>query len=125
MAEDSDGADKRKYERAPLSILVQYRFDSFEEFLAEYSMNISEGGMFVRTSEPREEGALIYLQFYLNDGIKLIEGLGKVVRVNPLAQFGKDAGMGVEFVNFDEPSTELIREIVNARAANPRPPRQP
>ena len=73
MSNESDTPDKRKHERFPLSILVQYRFDSFENFLAEYSVNISAGGMFIRTSEPREEGAMIYLQFYLQGGEKLME----------------------------------------------------
>jgi uncharacterized protein (TIGR02266 family) len=117
---DDSPDDRRKHERHPLSILVQYRFDSFENFLAEYSINISAGGMFIRTSEPREEGSMIYLQFYLRGGEKLIEGLGRVVRVNPPEKYGKDAGMGVEFVNFDEESTDLINEIIAARVAGPK-----
>ncbi|MGA9523133.1 MAG: TIGR02266 family protein [Myxococcaceae bacterium] len=108
---------KRRHERAPLSLLVQYRFDTFEEFLAEYSADLSAGGMFIRTDAPKEEGALIYLQFWLNDGSKLIEVLGRVVRVNPPGDPDRVAGMGVEFVNVDEPSKALIDEIVQARLA--------
>ena len=106
---------KRRHERAPLSLLVQYRSDTFEEFLAEYSADLSAGGMFIRTDTPREEGALIFLQFWLNDGSKLIEVLGRVVRVNPPGDPNRVAGMGVEFVNVDEPSLALIEEIVQAR----------
>ena len=120
MSNESDTPDKRKHERFPLSILVQYRFDSFENFLAEYSVNISAGGMFIRTSEPREEGSMIYLQFYLQGGEKLIEGLGRVVRVNSVDKYGKDAGMGVEFVNFDDESTDLINDIVAAKSKRPK-----
>ncbi|MFL5319473.1 MAG: TIGR02266 family protein [Myxococcaceae bacterium] len=115
-----DGDDRRKFERAPLSLLVQYRFNTFEDFLAEYSINISAGGIFIRTQDPREEGAMIYLQFYLKDGAKLIEGLGKVVRVNAPAKYGADAGMGVEFVNFDEESVALINEIIAAKSNRPK-----
>ncbi len=111
---------RRKHPRTPLSLLVQYRFNSFEEFLAEYASNISLGGMFIRTSEPREEGAMIYLQFSLKDGSKLIEGLGKVVRVNPAGVPGREPGMGVEFVNFDAESGALIEEICSHRLATPR-----
>lgn len=107
--------NRRRHERYPLSLLVQYRFESFEEFLAEYSADISRGGMFIRTEDPREEGAMIYLQFWLNDGEKLIEGLGRVVRSIPKGTEGKIAGMGVEFVNFDEASMALIDEICQAR----------
>ncbi len=117
MADPKDKSDRRRYPRVPLSLLIQYRFDTLEDFLAEYSVDISEGGMFIRTEEPREEGSLIYLQFYLRDGAKLIEGLGKVVRVNPPGRPGEAAGMGVEFVNFDEESMKLIQQIVARNAS--------
>ncbi len=109
--------NRRRHERVPLTLLVQYRLNSFEDFLAEYSADISAGGMFIRTDAPREEGAMIYLQFWLNDGSKLIEGLGRVVRVNPPGVEGRVPGMGVEFVNFDEDSMSLIAEIVASRAS--------
>ncbi len=100
-------------------MLVQFRFDTFEDFLAEYSLNLSPSGIFIRTEEPREEGAVIYLQFTLKDGSRLIEGMGKVVRVNPKTPGGPPAGMGVEFVNFDEESMALIAEIC-AQRSGPR-----
>ncbi len=111
----SDGSpEKRQAPRAPLSLLVQYRFDSFDDFLSEYSADMSTGGMFIRTEEPRKVGSMIYLQFALKDGSKLIEGLGRVVHVTPPGS-DRVPGMGVEFVNFDEPSLELIEEIVADR----------
>ena len=92
---------------------------ALEDFLSEYSTNISIGGMFIRTDKPKDEGTLVYLQFYLRDGAKLIEGLGRVVRVNPADSAGDQAaaGMGIEFVNFDEESMELIRQIVERNIA--------
>lgn len=120
MSSDGDDSfsNRRRYPRTPLHILVQFRFGSFEEFLAEYSLNISPGGMFIRTAEPRAEGDIIYLQFSLRDGSRLIEGMGRVVRVNPPP--GTDAqpsGMGIEFLNFDPESMALIEEICAARVA--------
>lgn len=114
-SEDGPGAEKRRFARTALSLLVQYRFNTFEDFLAEYSVNLSVGGMFIRTDHPKEEGSIIYLQFSLKDGSRLIEGMGRVVRVNPPGVAGRVAGMGIEFLNFDESSTELITEIVSSR----------
>lgn len=113
------GVERRKYPRVPLSLLIQYRFDTLEDFLSEYSTNISIGGMFIRTDKPKDEGTLVYLQFYLRDGAKLIEGLGRVVRVNPSDAPDDQAavGMGIEFVNFDEESMVLIRQIVERNMA--------
>lgn len=112
----SDGSEKRRYERAPLSLLVQFRFNTFEDFLAEYSVNISVGGIFIKTNDAKPEGSIIYLQFSLKDGSRLIEGMGRVVRVNAPGDAGRVAGMGIEFVNFDDESMELIEEIVASRA---------
>jgi type IV pilus assembly protein PilZ len=111
-------SDRRRHPRAGLQLLIQYRFDTFEAFLAEYSVDISVGGMFIKTDKPREEGSFIYLQFALKDGSRLIEGLGKVVRVNPPGDPNRPPGMGIEFVNFDPDSMALIEEIV----ANRLPP---
>lgn len=110
---DPDDANKRVNPRSPLSLLVQYRFDSFEDFMAEYSADISLGGMFIRTDEPRPSGSMIYLQFSLKDGSSLIEGLGRVVHVTGPDDEGA-TGMGVEFVNFDDESSEFIEQLVNA-----------
>lgn len=112
---EQDNDERRRHPRTPLSILVQFRFNTFEEFLAEYSVNLSPGGMFIRTDEPKEEGSVIYLQFTLKDGSRLIEGMGRVVRVNPPGVKDRVAGMGIEFVNFDDDSMALIQEICAAR----------
>ena len=121
MSDDADADDRRKFPRTPLTLLVQFRFNSIEDFLAEYSLNISPGGIFIRTDQPREEGSVVYLQFSLRDGSRLIEGMGKVVRVNPTAEGGRVAGMGIEFINFDDESMALIQEICASREAHAKP----
>ncbi len=120
MSDESDASDspvenRRKHERLPLELLVQFRFNSFEDFLAEYSLDISPGGMFIRTERPREMGSMIYLQFQLRDGHKLIEGLGRVCWVNEPGSKDRIPGMGIEFVNFDEESMSLIEEICSSK----------
>jgi uncharacterized protein (TIGR02266 family) len=121
MSNKPKGSERRRYPRVPLSLVIQYRFDTLEDFLSEYSVDISIGGMFIRTNEVREEGSLVYLQFYLRDGAKLIEGLGKVVRVNdPKQASGTPSGLGIEFVNFDQASMELIQQIVERNLTHPK-----
>lgn len=109
MSEPS-GKDRRKHIRVELNLLVQYRFDTFDDFLSEYAGDISEGGIFIETDEPRPVGTMIYLQFALRDGTQLIEGLGRVVRVSPPGS--PQPGMGVEFENLDRQSQDLITDHV-------------
>jgi uncharacterized protein (TIGR02266 family) len=98
---------------------VQHRFSSVEDFMAKWASDLSMGGLFLRTDQPREEGAMIYLQFELENGDKLIEGLGRVVRSQP-PEDGRVAGMGIEFVNFDDDSLSLIEDIVTQRLKSHR-----
>jgi uncharacterized protein (TIGR02266 family) len=114
------GADKRKHLRAPLQLLIQHRFSSMDDFVTKWSSDISMGGLFLRTEDPREEGAMVYLQFALDNGDKLIEGLGRVVRSQP-PQDGRVSGMGIEFVNFDDDSLALIEDLVTARVRRHTP----
>jgi len=120
-SENEKDDERRRHPRTPLSLLVQFRFNTFEDFLADYSLNISPGGMFIRTDEPQEEGAIVYLQFSLKDGSRLIEGMGKVVRCIPPGEPNRISGMGIEFLNFDEESMALIEEICATRQAQTRP----
>ena len=113
-----NGSEKRKFNRVPLQMMVQYRLDTFDSFISEYSLNVSEGGMFIETTSPRPEGSYVYLQFQLKDGTKIIEGIGQVVRVNKpedITNPNMKAGMGIEFVNLDEDSVKLIQKILSER----------
>ena len=86
-----DGRDRRVHARAPLNMLVQFRLSDMGEFMRE----VAKG------------------QIRLDDGSKLIEGLGQVVHVNPPDH--AVPGMGVEFVNLDAESRKLIDQIVAER----------
>jgi uncharacterized protein (TIGR02266 family) len=110
---------RERHPRAELQLLIQYRFDTFDEFMAEYSIDLSVGGMFIKTQKPHDLGSFVYLQFALKDGSRIIEGLGRVMRVNPPGDPDHVAGMGVEFVNFDAESMQLIEEIVANRLPRP------
>ncbi|HVE84102.1 MAG TPA: TIGR02266 family protein [Myxococcales bacterium] len=112
-ASDS-GRKERKHARTSVSLLVQYRFNSLEDFLAEYATNLSPGGIFIATEDPSPVGTMLHLQFSLKDGSKLIEGMGRVAHVNQAGP-GQPRGMGIEFVQFDEDSMALIRKICGGR----------
>ena len=114
-AQASQGSDRRRSPRVALDLLIQYRFESYEAFLGDRSLDISVGGIFICTEAPREEGTLVYLQFRLKEGAPLVEGLGRVVRVNPPGVPGRVAGMGIEFVNLDDESRQTIEDIVAHR----------
>lgn len=107
--------DRRIFRRVPFFRKVQYRFESLEQFKSEVANDISLGGMFIRTDEPEAIGSVIFLEFDLKDGSKLLRGYGKVVRVNPKGVPDFDAGMGIEFLKFDDESIARIRSLIADR----------
>ena len=112
---DTDGSSKRIHPRSALTLLVQYHFESLDEFVSEYAEDVSLGGMFIKTDTPPPKGSVIFLQFSLSDGSKLVEGLAKVAWcLSPAEAEASDriAGMGVQFIHFDEESQAIVAEIV-------------
>jgi uncharacterized protein (TIGR02266 family) len=120
LPREPSGSNRRRFARIRLQLLVQFRFDSLDDFAAEYASDLSAGGIFLKTDQPREQGTFVFLQFSLRDGSRIIEGLGRVVRVVPPGVPGRTAGMGIEFVNLDADSTAVLEEIVARRLAGPR-----
>jgi uncharacterized protein (TIGR02266 family) len=118
MSNPEEPSDKAKARepRTALSTLVQFRFNTVEEFLAEYSVNLSTSGIFIRADQIPEVGAAVYLQFTLSDGSRLIEGLGRVARVVRPTPGGPPAGFGVEFVGLDDESLALVKRLSEAGA---------
>ena len=104
------GAEIEREPRVAVAMLVQYRFDALEDFVADYSANLSTTGIFVHTDAPRKVGTTVYLIITLREGARLIEGFGRVARTGK-DQRGK-MGMGIQFVNLDEDSMALIRRVV-------------
>ena len=118
----ASGAERRRFQRARLDLLVQHRYEKLQDFMQEMAIDISVGGMFVRTERPHPEGSTVYLRFALADGLALVEGIGRVVRVNPPSDSERTPGMGIEFVSLDEDSHKLIDSLVAGGVDEPTPP---
>ncbi|HZH03916.1 MAG TPA: TIGR02266 family protein, partial [Myxococcaceae bacterium] len=92
---------RRRYPRARVPLLVQYRFNRLEDFTAEYAQDLSPGGLFLRTDLFRPVGTRLSLQFSLKDGSALIEVSGRVAFVSPAGNPSRPPGMGIEFLEVD------------------------
>jgi uncharacterized protein (TIGR02266 family) len=113
-------------ERVQIERPIAIRFDRFDDFVDEVSVNLSTSGMFIRTRDPRPPGAVFNFQFQLGEDFSLIEGRAEVVwRRRQSEGPDKMPGMGVKFVNLDVPSQQLIdRLIVQRREAEEAAPPQ-
>ncbi len=50
-----DGSNRRKFVRVPLTTMLQYRVESMDNLLEDPTVDVSEGGLFLRTQNPRPD----------------------------------------------------------------------
>jgi Tfp pilus assembly protein PilZ len=90
--------EQRKFERKPaeLAVTVRAAGNTIEAGIQLDSLNVSEGGAFLRSDLLFEVGDVLHLEIPLPEG-PVVKATGKVVRVS--RSRGKDgtAGMGIEF----------------------------
>ncbi|MFQ5350955.1 MAG: PilZ domain-containing protein, partial [Thermoanaerobaculia bacterium] len=99
-------------ERVPIERPIAIRFDRFDDFVDEVSVNLSTTGMFIRTRDPRQPGSVFNFQFQLGEDFSLIEGRAEVVWQRQHGEGAdKPPGMGVKFLDLDVSSQQLIDRL--------------
>ena len=116
--------DTRKDKRAPINLKVRFKSATVDEFIEQYSKDISKGGIFIKSnknSPPMPIGTLLKFEFQLKDESKLIQGVGRVVWKRELEGSSENdpAGMGIKFIKMDPESKGLVDQIVAGRGEAP------
>ena len=99
--------------RREARVVVNHEFQSVDHFIAEYVMNLSRSGVFIRSKSPLPVGTVVRLEFHVVlDDIEKITGEGRIVRaVYPGA--ATPSGMGVVFTKLDKVSAKLVERILS------------
>jgi molecular chaperone DnaK len=120
--------DKRALPRTPVDLQVRLSFGTIDDFVERYAVNVSRGGVFVRTREVRPVGTPVNLDLQLSDGVGVIRGTGLVAWIAAPSAPGEPArepGMGIRFTHLESESQALVDLIVASRGpagASPEPP---
>lgn len=105
---------EKEEQREVPRIQVNREFSSIDSFLSEYVTNISEKGVFVRTSTPLPVGTKVNLRFsIILDEVEGLEGIGEVIRT--VYEPPEAAGMGVVFTELTSFSEQVIRRMLTRR----------
>ncbi len=105
------GIEKRASKRLPIRVMVEY--DSTEDFLIDYTANVSIGGMFIQTNDPLELGTRFRLRFRIPDRRRVIETYGIVRWVVPPGDAGPMvAGMGVQFDGLGPTDKKAVEDLL-------------
>ncbi len=99
--------EHRSDARAPIHLKVVYR--RLNSFFADYTKNVSKGGMFVRTARPLAVGERFAFRLELPSRPDPLDLAAEVVHVQGE---GEGAGMGLRFVWEDEAASEAFARVV-------------
>jgi len=105
--------ERRKNPRVFLRALVDY--ESQDTFLYDYSKDLSQGGLFIKTDKPRSIGDEIELKFSLPDIEKVFKTKGEVKWVIRDKSDNTMNGMGIEFKGLEEEDKRLINRTLKGQ----------
>jgi type IV pilus assembly protein PilZ len=112
-----DPSDSRTAPRVLVDLEVDYA--SEENYLFAYITDISETGIFVRTTSPEQPGTRLNLRFRPDGASNQIELEGEVIWVNPFRPGAPDnlhPGMGIRFVQLEDEVRDQRLELVRRYA---------
>jgi uncharacterized protein (TIGR02266 family) len=116
----------RQGKRTPVTLKIKFKSETLEQFIERYAVDVSQGGIFIRTKEPLAVGTQMRFEFQLRDASPLIAGEGTVVwtRENDPSRPAIAPGMGVRFDRLAEGSQGVLERILSEKAkqAPQRPP---
>src|ERR1700733_4761555 len=103
-----------KESRAPINLRIKFRSESIDQFIDRYSIDVSRGGIFIRTREPLAVGTQLKFDFQLQDSSPLMAGEGTVVwiREYDANRTGITPGMGVRFDKLTPASQPVLEKIL-------------
>jgi uncharacterized protein (TIGR02266 family) len=101
-----DNFNRRSSPRVVLGIPIQYRFGN--TIAAALTLNLSHGGIAIRTTSPLESGTRLKVRFRMPGSKIDVDAEGRV------AWHDRRVGMGIQFESVDPASQTLIDHFVDA-----------
>jgi uncharacterized protein (TIGR02266 family) len=101
-----------------ITLRIKFKSASLDEFISRYGVDVSPGGIFIRTKQPVDVGTSLQFDFTLADGSSLLAGLGTVawVRESDPARANNVPGMGLRFDKL-VPESQHTHQLILAEKA--------
>jgi uncharacterized protein (TIGR02266 family) len=108
--------------RSPINLRIKFRSDSVEQFIERYAVDVSRGGIFIRTKEPLSVGTQLRLDFQFQNGGALMAGDGTVVWIRQFDpnRLSVPPGMGVRFDKLTPESQSVLEQLLAEKAKRER-----
>ena len=105
----------------PVNVKIKFKSTSVDQFVERYAVDVSQGGIFIRTPKPLAVGTSLQFEFQLQDGSELMSGLGTVVWVRDNDPVKPDVapGMGVRFDELPPGSRDVVKRVLARKGSSP------
>jgi uncharacterized protein (TIGR02266 family) len=105
-------------ESSAITLRIKFKSASLDDFINRYGIDVSPGGIFIRTKQPIEVGTTLQFEFSLADGSPLLTGTGTVawVRESDPGRPNNVPGMGLRFDKLVPESQHTHQAILAEKA---------
>ena len=117
----------RKAKRVNVALKVNLQYPDRETFAERFGQNLSKSGIFIRAKDPVPVGTRITFEYLLADDSRVLRGVGLVRWIRRPEESNEPndpPGMGIEFVDVDAETDQLITEIVSKYGEGARAPKR-
>jgi c-di-GMP-binding flagellar brake protein YcgR len=123
VTKGSGRRDQRKFQRTPTELAVKVRAagSRVEGGIRLDSIDVSEGGVFLRSDLLFEIGEVLELEITLPDGVT-VPATGRVVRVARRRDQDSVPGMGIEFTRMAMSDRRAIADSLMEKRTTPETP---
>jgi len=109
--------NKRTTDRKSISLLVQLKHSDVGTFAEEYAVNLSPGGMFIRSRQPQPIGTRLRFEVQIAGGVRVMRGTAVVRWVRLTNDPAGAPGMGLQFLELDEYTRALVDKMLERKKA--------
>jgi CheY-like chemotaxis protein len=110
------GVAQRQEER--LSVVLSISYGTVKSEVLGRSMDLSSGGMLVRTPTPLRVGFFVNLRFNPDKGRRSIMAQGRIRRTSPTEEGEYD--VGIQFLTLPVESVDRIEKVLQIQRSSPR-----
>lgn len=108
--DSEDFISRRQNPRIPVRVEVKYTDGT--DFIQDYMLNVSRGGLFVVCENPLKVGSDVDLEFSLPAFSHVFRVKGRVVWNRPTGKFEHEPGMGIQFHDMEEEDLAILDSFV-------------
>ncbi len=106
-------------DRKAVGLLVKLKHADIGSFVEEFAVNISPGGMFIRSREPQPVGTLVKFEVRIAEGVRVLKGSAVVRWVRPPEDLSGPSGMGLQFSELEPASQALVERMLRHKGEVP------